>query len=357
MRPVLYILCLLFSSATLHAQQASDYFPNQTGFMWNYKATPLDSLNNPIDTLAFFRQDSFAVTADYQGKLANVVPSKSGPLQTILLQPYTDSLFFHFSGTDGYEYFRVGALEFFLISVDSILSDPNFSFVDFFYSLEDWYSVYRFAANVNQEYTLLSVDTTISSISPFPLRFEYLGERLDDETINTEIGTYICKKYEITWKVSALFGPIPVKLFSTENTFWIAEDNWVVLDIIPTNHIDLSLLGIDPFSIPGLKTEIISNIVSVNETPNIPNTITLYQNYPNPFNPSTTIKYQIPNAGLVTLKVYDLLGNEVATLVNKEKPVGTYEIGFSASGLSSGIYFYKLQSGNFTETKKMILIK
>ncbi len=67
--------------------------------MWNYKATPLDSLNNPIDTLAFFRQDSFAVTADYQGKLANVVPSKSGPLQTILLQPYTDSLFFHFSGT------------------------------------------------------------------------------------------------------------------------------------------------------------------------------------------------------------------------------------------------------------------
>ena len=67
MRPVLYTLCLLFSSVTLLAQQASDYFPNQTGFMWNYKVTPLDSLNNDIDSLAFFRQDSFSVITDYQG--------------------------------------------------------------------------------------------------------------------------------------------------------------------------------------------------------------------------------------------------------------------------------------------------
>ncbi len=361
MRPVLYILCLLISSVTLFAQQASDYFPNQNGFMWNYKVTPLDSLNNNIDSLAFFRKDSFAVSADYQGKLANVVPSKSGPLQTILFQPYSDSLFFHFSGTDGYEYFRVGALEFFLASVDSILSDPNFSFVDFFYSLEDWYSVYRFAANVNQEYIILSKDTTITSISNFPLRFEYLGERLNDETINTEIGTFSCKKFVITWKVSVLFGPIPVKLLSTENTFWIAEDNWVVLDIIPTNQIDLSLLGIDPFSIPGLKTEIIDNIVSVDEEPSIPQAINLYQNYPNPFNPSTTIKFRIPEYEFVSLKIYDLLGNEIATLVNEEKPAGNYEVEFqSAVGnkeLASGIYYYQLRAGNNTETKKMLMLK
>ncbi len=169
MRTVLYILCMLFSSGTFFAQQASDYFPNQTGFTWNYKATPLDSLNNNIDSLAFFRQDLFTVTADYQGKLANIVLTKSGPLQTILFQPYDDSLFFHFSGSDGYEYFRVGSLEFFLISIDSVLSDPNFSFVDFFHSLEDWYSDYRFAVNVNDEYTILSIDTTIASISPFTI--------------------------------------------------------------------------------------------------------------------------------------------------------------------------------------------
>ncbi|MBK7631219.1 MAG: T9SS type A sorting domain-containing protein [Ignavibacteriales bacterium] len=90
----------------------------------------------------------------------------------------------------------------------------------------------------------------------------------------------------------------------------------------------------------------------------------LDQNYPNPFNPSTKIKYTIPNVSLsevegsrVQLKVYDVLGNEVATLVNESKPVGTYEVEFNASNISSGVYFYKLQSGNFVETRKMILLK
>ena len=83
----------------------------------------------------------------------------------------------------------------------------------------------------------------------------------------------------------------------------------------------------------------------------------LEQNYPNPFNPSTKISYSIPQQGNVTLKVYDLLGNEVATLVNEEKPAGGYEVEFNASDLSSGIYFYKLQAGSFVETKKMTVIK
>ena len=361
MRPVLYILCFLFSSVTPLAQQASDYFPDQTGFMWNYKATPLDSLNNPIDPLAFFRQDSFAVTTNYEGKLANIVLTKSDSLQAILQEPYEDSLFFHFSGTDGYEYFRVGALEFFLVYADSILADTNFSFVDFFYSLKDWYPVYRFDANVNQEYTLRSIDITITSISPLPLRFEYLGKRLDDETINTEIGNFDCKKFQISWKVSVVFPPPigAVELLSTENTFWIAEDNWVVRDFIPTNHIDISffLPEIEPFSIPGLKTEIIDEIVSVEETPNIPNIITLYQNYPNPFNPTTSIQYAVSSRQFVSLKVYDVLGNEVATLVNSEKPVGVYKVEWNATGIPSGVYFYQLQTEGYVETKKMVLLR
>jgi Secretion system C-terminal sorting domain len=88
-----------------------------------------------------------------------------------------------------------------------------------------------------------------------------------------------------------------------------------------------------------------------------PSVYNLTQNYPNPFNPSTKIKYQIPNAGLVTLKVYNILGKEVATLVNENKPAGNYEVEFSAKDLTSGIYIYKLQSGSFVETKKMILMK
>jgi len=83
----------------------------------------------------------------------------------------------------------------------------------------------------------------------------------------------------------------------------------------------------------------------------------LMQNYPNPFNPVTKISYSIPEASFVTLKVFDVLGNEMATLVNTEKLSGGYTVEFISSGLSSGIYFYKLQAGNFVETKKMLLMK
>ena len=83
----------------------------------------------------------------------------------------------------------------------------------------------------------------------------------------------------------------------------------------------------------------------------------LEQNYPNPFNISTTIRYSVPEHSYVTLKVFDLLGREVATLVNEEKPAGIYKVNFNGNGLASGIYFYKIQTINFVEVKKMILMK
>lgn len=83
----------------------------------------------------------------------------------------------------------------------------------------------------------------------------------------------------------------------------------------------------------------------------------LYQNYPNPFNPTTTIKYSIPNSGIVQIKIYDILGNEINTLLNEYIQDGTYEIEFNASGLPSGIYFYEIKSGSYLETKKMILLR
>ena len=83
----------------------------------------------------------------------------------------------------------------------------------------------------------------------------------------------------------------------------------------------------------------------------------LYQNYPNPFNPTTKIEYSIPKTSFVTLKVYDILGREVVMLVNEEKSVGNYKAEFNGSNLSSGIYFYKLQAGDYTSVKKMVLLK
>jgi hypothetical protein len=87
------------------------------------------------------------------------------------------------------------------------------------------------------------------------------------------------------------------------------------------------------------------------------NSYLLEQNYPNPFNPSTKIKYWIQQSSNVTIKVFDILGNEIETLVNEEKPVGTYEITWYAEDLPSGFYFYTINAENFVETKKMILMK
>jgi hypothetical protein len=105
----------------------------------------------------------------------------------------------------------------------------------------------------------------------------------------------------------------------------------------------------------------ISPVTSVGNEIAVLRDFILYQNYPNPFNPVTSIKYVVGSLQNVTLKVYDILGHEVATLVNEEKQPGTYEVEFNTSSIkhlpSSGIYFYQLKAGNYIETKKMVMLK
>ena len=130
------------------------------------------------------------------------------------------------------------------------------------------------------------------------------------------------------------------------------------------------ILGNPRDSSPNIGAYELESSVGVDDNlPVYPSNYALYQNYPNPFNPSTTIRYSIPASSFVILKVFDVLGNEVATLVNAEKPEGSYEVKFSTKGgnaanhsgqvrnLPSGVYIYSLQAGSFIETKKMVLIK
>jgi hypothetical protein len=107
----------------------------------------------------------------------------------------------------------------------------------------------------------------------------------------------------------------------------------------------------------GVWRRVRPGVVSAEVNQNIPQDFHLSQNFPNPFNPSTKIRYSIPQSSGVVIKVFDMLGKEIATLVNEEKPIGTYTIEFNATNLPSGIYFYQLQAPNFTQTKKMILLK
>ena len=146
--------------------------------------------------------------------------------------------------------------------------------------------------------------------------------------------------------ISAPSSPTEVRFYKIFDTDVISVDG----NIIYAN-------GRDGFYI--LQNHLLTN---VEENEKIPIEFLLYQNYPNPFNPTTTIKYSIPKLSFVTIKIYDVLGSEVATLVNEEKPAGTYEIEFNGhsdegQNLTSGVYFYSLRAGSFVQTRKMILIK
>ncbi|GAB6282626.1 MAG: hypothetical protein STSR0008_13720 [Ignavibacterium sp.] len=98
-------------------------------------------------------------------------------------------------------------------------------------------------------------------------------------------------------------------------------------------------------------------VSDVNDENNLPKEYSLSQNYPNPFNPVTRIQYTVGSRQFITLKVFDILGREIVTLVNEEKPLGNYEIEFDGSNLPSGVYLYRIQSGSFSDTMKLILLK
>ena len=108
----------------------------------------------------------------------------------------------------------------------------------------------------------------------------------------------------------------------------------------------------------GMVGTITATAVNGVEDENIaPEKFLLSQNYPNPFNPVTSIKYVVGSFQFVSIKVFDLLGREVATLINEEKPAGEYEVEFNGNNLPSGIYFYRLKAGDYSETKKMVLLR
>ena len=94
-----------------------------------------------------------------------------------------------------------------------------------------------------------------------------------------------------------------------------------------------------------------------NSTNILPESYSLAQNYPNPFNPTTNIAFNIPMDMIVKIKIYDIAGREISTLVNELKTAGNHSVSFTGSSLSSGVYFYKIEAGNFVETKRMVLVK
>jgi len=359
MKTLNLILIFLILTSLSYSQGGNYFFPPDTVFKYIYEAVPLDSNSNPVLSEMFYRGDLFFDIADYQGKQANVFKiQEASTFDSLDIVPYSDSLYFHFDGTDGYKYFQVDPLLGFLQSLDSMGLDPNFSFVDFFTSLENWYSVYRLSAALNDEYTLFSVDTMVAG---FNARVEFLGKRLPDEIINTaHHGNINCKKFLNSLRVSVKIFTTWIQLITIEDYVWIkpGENFWMVQEIIPTLYVDFSFFNIDPFYIYGIQY---NNPLVVSVEDNFDNKVlaeySLEQNYPNPFNPSTTIKFHIPELSHVTLKIYNSIGEEVTVLLNDKLFSGNYSIKWNADGINSGVYFYQLSANGFIETKKMILLK
>ncbi|NUN08153.1 MAG: T9SS type A sorting domain-containing protein [Ignavibacteriaceae bacterium] len=383
MKKIFFVAFIILSGVIdLRAQTASTYFPAATGHKWFFKNEVLDTLNNPVDSLTTFTIDSFATTITYKEKEANVVLSKTGPEATVLFQPYLDTGYVNLSGNDGNVYFSPADLNGLLSLIDTTGFDTTLggigNLLNTLASFEKWYAFYKFSNIVNVSYTIFSYDTTISfDTLTLPLRFDVTNRRLSDGTLATPIGTFTCKKflpqYRISYRV-VLPPPLPpllVPLLTVRDTIYIAPGNWIVQSTIPSTVLDLSYLELPTFSLPGFKVSSIPEIlppVSVDENYREVSGLSV-TNYPNPSSGDTRIVFNLPGSSAsgkydrVTIRLYDLLGNEVALIMDELKVPGTYETeltnfntvdGFT---LSSGVYFYRLTYGDASVTKKLVVVR
>jgi hypothetical protein len=359
MKKCVFLLLFLISGINLFSQTASDYFPASTGYRWYYKTTPLDSNNNPQVNQSRFRLDSFAVVQLYQGLNASIVYSKTNLTSFTQNAPFNDTLRFNFQASNGFAYLKL------LPGLDTIAFLDTTGIVNFLKSFETWYNTYRFASPVGTNYTIITRDTTLHvDTLTLPLRLSMTGRRLADETISTVNGNLLCKKFLLTPRISYLVSfpplpPIPVTILERPDTVWVTSGKWMAKDVAPSSRVDLTTFGIPVrFTIPGSMTELTNpSLGIVNYSNEVPAGYRLEQNYPNPFNPSTIISCSIPEKSFVKLKVFNIAGEEISTLVNEELPAGKYDVKFTASKLTSGVYFYTLEAGKFKETKRMLLVK
>ena len=169
-------------------------------------------------------------------------------------------------------------------------------------------------------------------------------------TLRLPIGDFDClrvREYSVFISSAMFFG------FSFEDTTETISYTWLTKDHLQTLSADSSDNGMGKIT-QMVSEEAATSITDLNETPGI---FLLEQNYPNPFNPTTTIRYDLPKQSYVTLKIYNILGEEVATLVNGIKQAGSYNEVFNASSLSTGVYVYTLATDEFVSSKKMVIIK
>ncbi len=316
-----WLLILGLVSGTIFARSdavndALNYYPLQTGNYWEYKE---------YYWIPFFQKDSSAFSLEVTG---DTILSNNKSYKILLYKkiPY--------SGQSGFIYERI----------DSTSG-----------------AVYRFTTDTGYVDNEYMIDSLFAQPGDY-----FAGSREGESSFGQGIFSTLCfDEYEDTY----LGLTTSVKEYDDQS-------------VIPSTYYNLAKgLGFVHSSSFEFESRIIAMIYAIidgieygekitgvenNYDNNVPAQFKLYQNYPNPFNPVTKIKFSIPQTdspllggargGLTTLKVYDILGNEAAILVNEQKEPGIYEVIFDASNLSSGVYYYRIIRGSYSETKKMILL-
>jgi type IX secretion system substrate protein len=215
-----------------------------------------------------------------------------------------------------------------------------------------------FAASSDKQYLIAASNTSLPNIA----RSTNGGLSFSTVNIGLSMGGYCTMKWVYGTSICYLSsgtGAAGCIARSTDNgATW---QQIATASITGITHMELVYVGgvVYGYAVAG-DGSVIGGVNPVGIDPNnqnVPSEYSLEQNYPNPFNPTTTIKYSIPQASHVTLKIYDMLGNEVMSVVNENQTVGNYVETIDASSLSSGVYFYKLTAGTFTESKKMSVVK
>ncbi|MAT56455.1 MAG: hypothetical protein CMF23_00625 [Ignavibacteriae bacterium] len=210
---------------------------------------------------------------------------------------------------------------------------------------------------------IIEVPIVVSSISSSMVVISYQFELIYDS--NEFEALEVLKSNTLTpsdWSVlSNLNTAGQVNIAAAGANELSGDGNLIIIKLKGKNQQSNSNLTIQNFMFNGGSPSANVNggsvLVGVTEKENFPLDFDLSQNYPNPFNPTTKIEYSLPSKEYVILKIYDIMGNEISVLVNEQKEAGKYQTNFDASALTSGVYIYSLQAGNFYQSHKMLLIK
>jgi len=346
------LLCLL-SVSFAAAQNASDYFPSNPRNTWRYQRYSLDTLQNLVTSSKTIDSDSLAATEQIRDTAAFLL--LSGENQQF------DTTFVNVRGSTISEFVTGYPHITSILPVDSLG-------LGFVWDYLNWYPYINLALTPGVKDTLLYIKnkTVTFQRHPLTLVIYVTTARLSDTSITVPAGTYTTTPFQIALNVNIPksqppFGHYEVPLFKLVDTLFIAKNNWLVKEIQPSTYYPLnndSSYNVTTTQLQGFE-RVLDNatITSVEQRPIIARQFTLEQNFPNPFNPTTHLRFTIADVRFVTLKVFNVLGQEIASLVKNTLPAGSYDITFDARSFSSGVYFYRLTAGNIVQTKKMILEK